>query len=278
MTEPGDPAWQPPRWQAKADSKRASLQLEDQLFPWTGRKEVKLSGVPKVLAAQRTSYTEAIDLRWAELCLKRGMHLDSAAPPDVFTDISQAIDRQLVDGGAGMLTSSQIYWYQGDRLLCPLEYFLHNGWPSSISLANVNEPVCGWPELPSTTRLSATNRLKQAARPPKRRRRRVNIAPVAIDLAANGFCLPDVCLVMYTSLLSVLTDSTVFEQVPDVHQAPTGQSAADDNLQLERSSPEAIEAMVDLWEEEFEDASLMDDGFLASPDADDGSDEEQEAH
>ena len=181
---------------------------------------MKLCGVAKVLAAHRTSYTEAIDLRWAELCLKRGMPFDSAAPPDVFTDISQALCRQLVDGAAVLLTSSQIYWYHGDRLLCPLEYFLHNGWPSSISFANLNEPVDGWPELPSATRLSATNRLKQAARPPKRRRRRANITPVAIDLAANGFCLPDVCLVMYTALLSDFTDSNVFEQVPDVQQAP----------------------------------------------------------
>ena len=153
-----------------------------------------------------------------------------------------------------LLTSSQIYHHLSDRTLTPLELFMNNEWPSSTILTGLNDLVPGWPSAaPKTHRAAAKPKAKASSSstplsrprsrshgpPPsavelasKKRKagagRKKQCSSTALDLAANGMCLSDLFLIMYTSVLS--TDWGMFENKPDFNA--TFQTTLDDQRGL----------------------------------------------
>ena len=167
-----------------------------------------------------------------------------------------------------MLTSSQMYHYATDRTLCPLEYFLNSGWPSYTDLSSINDRIQDWPQPtakasgePRTHRAKAkasssssvTTPLSRASargqvppstveRASKKARkagggRKTLSSSAALDIAANGMCLPDLFLVMYTSMLSC--DGGMFQNKPDFNA--TFQTYRDD----EDVGPVEVDASLD---------------------------------
>ena len=167
-----------------------------------------------------------------------------------------------------MLTSSQMYHYATDRTLCPLEYFLNNGWPSYTDLSSINDRIQDWPQPtakasgePRTHRAKAkasssssvTTPLSRASargqvppstveRASKKARkagggRKKRSSSTALDIAANGMRLPDLFLVMYTSMLS--SDGGMFQNKPDFNA--TFQTYRDD----EDVGPVEVDASLD---------------------------------
>ena len=199
-------------WANASDLERRRLKLDSD--PWTSREGIKLDGCPKQVEP-RTFLTEVLNLRWAKYCQKMGLPYDAAPPPHLFSDLRQRPSRQLVGGSLVMLTSSVAYWHLGDRVLAPIEYFLHNGWDDkSLRVADVNTPVPGWPEKALPTKKEDDDQS-----PPKKRRRRARrqgaAGPKLKDLAANGMALPDLMLMMYTCVLSINSEKSIFEHAPN---------------------------------------------------------------
>ena len=89
-----------------------------------------------------------------------------------------------------------------------MEYFLHNGWKEDINFEGINEIIPAWPTA-ETPRMPSPD--GQGFYPPaKRRRIPTQMAIVIKDLAANGMALPDLMMMMITSVLTVRSDRHIF--------------------------------------------------------------------
>ena len=242
---------EPRKWIKVSSDQRLSIRGPyAQSDPWTSRHNVFMRGSP-AQAGHPNFRDELVNVRWMQYCEHHGLNPETAEPPAMlFTDLRQNIPHQYRDGCAVLLTSSQIYHHLSDRTLTPLELFMNNGWPSSTILTGLNDLVPGWPSAaPKTHRAAAKPKAKASSSstplsrprsrshgpPPstvelasKKRKagagRKKQCSSTALDLAANGMCLSDLFLIMYTSVLS--TDGGMFENKPDFNA--TFQTTLDD--------------------------------------------------
>ena len=117
----------------KVKKHRETLGFQPADHPWTDRK--LLHGVP------RAPYViELMDIAWASRCRSLGFDVyaltpeqENQASTDFWLNITQSLDRKPWFAGRRRTstTSTIVYSFQHDRLLCPVEYLMQHGLPSS---------------------------------------------------------------------------------------------------------------------------------------------------
>ena len=246
---------------------RQKLGVDADYRPWISRSQIILKGCSKQQHESNFLW-ELLDIRWMRFVRQAGLSDTDDAPSFLFTDARQNVNRQLRSGSMSLLTSSLPYWHAADRVAIPLECFLHNGWDQSIKLASINEPVSEWPvadEKVATSKKKQTGPVK-----PRRQQTTPQDATATANLAANGMALPDLCLVLYTSILTI---SDLWEHAADwtpdpsnVHEARDVELTVFANCRYVEKRMDAASVPGGVREN---DAVSSDDSGMAS----DGSDE-----
>ena len=182
--------------------------------PWTGRPNVKMNGA----SSQISDYcflNEMVDLRWIRYCRSNGLDPATAqAPMFLFTDLRHGETHQLRDGNCVILCNSLPYHNASDRTLIPYEKFLMNGWEDNIMTEGLAKVLQQWPTQHRTLNCKKEPDVlldseSKPVEPPKKKQRpgrQYNVNSVLSDLSGNGMSIPDLTVVMYTCMLSAISD------------------------------------------------------------------------
>ncbi len=192
--------------------KREKLGMPYPERPWTTRPSVHARGCSKQLDEYCFLF-ELLDLRWAEYAKKNDLDMSTASPPDhLFADVRQNILRQKVCGSMTLLSRSLPYWYARDRTAIPEECLIQQGWPDGFSVTDLSSRIEGWPaELRPKPRKRAAS-ADDATGGRKQQFRRSYHGAALVDLAGNGYALPDLCQMGYSLLLA--SESDLFQNLP----------------------------------------------------------------
>ena len=225
--------------------------------PWTSRPEIMLHGVTPQPVDKPTFIKEIVDTRFLAYCARNSLQ-PSIAREDVsdrlFTDLRHDIHHQIASGSMVMQTSSLPYWYRGDRVAMPIEFFSHNGYDiEELNVQDVNIMIPDWPADAAAGLEDddppGPSRKKQKTRVCKTGRNGL-VSTKLVDLAANGMCLPDLMMIIYTSLLSAETDlwehEPFYDHRSDIKSNTKSNSsvASDDHADSENLNVESLSAHV----------------------------------
>ena len=165
---------------------------------------------------ERNFLHETVNLRWERYCKAQGLAVYAETPKGLMTDVHHSYSHQLRDGSCILQTSSLPYWHLQDRTLCPLEYFLQNGWDEAdLGWDTCNLHVESWPEQDEVRQKKAPADGPSDGQPPQKRQRprKTQHGPKIINLASNSMGLPELMSICYTSFLS--SDTDLFQIAPD---------------------------------------------------------------
>ena len=197
------------QWHKMTDKKKLKLGIHG-ASPWAGRAGILVRGTSRQMTKWNFLHS-LLDIRWSEYCKVKGLNQWSdPAPVALWTDVRQNCERQNKDGVVTQMSKSLVYWHCKDRIHCPEEALIHQGWTDTFVTKGVTNPVPNWPEHLLSSKRGARVVSACDGQVAGRRRRTVcrvaDVGNAIVDLAGNAMSLPDLAIMKYGLYLAGAND------------------------------------------------------------------------